>query len=68
MRSIINKGLFPVTIFVCRDFVIDIGQLKPKQINIIASYILISRNDIYQLAIARRKLVVTEKFIYEHLK
>ena len=36
-----NSGLFPATIFVRRDFVIDIGQLKPKQISIIASYILI---------------------------
>ncbi len=38
-----NSGLFPATIFVRRDFVIDIGQLKPKQISIIASYILIIR-------------------------
>jgi len=45
IKIIINKGLLPVTIFVRRDLAIDIGQLKPKQTNIIASKTLIGRAD-----------------------
>ncbi|NQT92274.1 MAG: hypothetical protein HQ559_05905 [Lentisphaerae bacterium] len=32
-----KRGLLPTTVLVLRDFEIEIGQLTPKQINIIAS-------------------------------
>lgn len=38
-----NRGLFPATMRVRSDFIIDIGQLMPKQASIIASNTLILR-------------------------
>ncbi len=37
MITSINKGLFPITIFVRRVFAIEIGQLNAKQSSIIIS-------------------------------